>query len=778
MRTFLMSTTAILVAAVLSSPALAMDPVTADATNPPVETAGDQQADKLEDIIVTASRREENLQKTAIPVSVISADELTRQGVTQAQDLNKASAGLGLSPVGANTQVYLRGIGTFSIAAFSDSAVAFNNDGVFLVYPGMIAGNFFDLQRVEVLKGPQGTLYGRNATAGAINLITNHPSLSGVAADASIEGGSYGLFRVDGAVNIPVSDTLAVRASGQVVTRGGYFSDGSGDDKSESARLQALYKPSEVFSLLIKGEYSHIGGRGTPNVALGTDATSDRYLGPSTTLANQPLILANQYGSGRGVAPLPPYGPGANFPLVDNGSYQNSNLYGFQAEANIDLNFATLTQILAYRHETVGAVIEPGFYFYGDGDGEQTSYEARLTSPSTNRFKWLLGGYVLGNSINTSLIVDQGVARQVEAVHQDGKTYAGFGEASFAITPSFRLTGGLRYTEETKNQSGSSTLTQRVVPQGPFLPPLPLPPFAQNTAFLITGSLQNSNVSGRVGVEFDASPRSLLYATFSTGFKAGGFNPDIAPNTYRPEKLKAYTIGAKNRFFDNKLQLNVEGFYWDYRDHQENVLAPLNANPQNFAPNTRNIGKSTIKGGNVELQWLATPNDLFKVQVEYLKATFDQFSYDIASQAAPIPGIQTTCTVTTPSPAGPGQTRVDCSGKPFTRAPEWTALIAYQHIFPLAGGAQIVAGVDAKVMSSFFIATDYIANEQQKESAVVNINLGYEAPGGRWSLTGYARNLGNVAVATGGFEHPFIPGLVYGTIGAPRTFGAILKIKY
>jgi iron complex outermembrane receptor protein len=777
MQKSLISTSAILAAA-LASPTAAMAQAMAGPQSPPAATAGDTHDGELADIIVTASRRSETLQKTAIPVSVISGDELTRKGVTQAQDLNKAATGLSLSPNGANTQVYLRGIGTFSISAFSDSAVAFNDDGVFLVYPGMISGNFFDLQRVEVLKGPQGTLYGRNATAGAINLITNRPSLSGLEANASIDGGSYGLFRVEAAVNAPVSDTLAVRAAGQIVSRGGYFSDGSGDDKSQSVRLQTLYKPSSIFSLLIKGEYSHIGGRGTPNVVLGSDATSDRYLGPSTTLANQQLILANQFGSGRGTAPLPPYGPGANFPLISNDSRQRSNLYGVQSEANIDLGVATLTQILAYRREKVSSIVEPGFHFFGDGDGDQTSYEARLASPSTNRLKWLLGGYVLGNSIDTNLQVDQGVALQTQVIHQDGKTYAGFAEASFAIIPVLRVTGGARYTEETKNQSGTGVLTQRVAPLGPFLPPLPLPPFAQNTVYPVTGNLKNNNVSGRVGVEFDASPRNLLYATFSTGFKAGGFNPDVAPNVYRPEKLTAYTIGAKNRFFGNKLQFNVEGFYWNYRDHQENVLAPVNANPQAFAPFTRNIGKSTIKGGNVELQWLATPNDLFTAQIEYLKATFDQFSYDIASQAAPLPGFQTTCAVTTPSPAGVGQTRVDCSGKPFTRAPEWTALVAYQHIFPLGGGAQIVAGADVKVMSSFFIATDYIANERQKSSAVANANLGYEAPNGRWSLTAYARNLGNVAVATGGFEHPFIPGLVYGTIGAPRTFGAILKFKY
>jgi len=317
-------------------------------------------------------------------------------------------------------------------------------------------------------------------------------------------------------------------------------------------------------------------------------------------------------------------------------------------------------------------------------------------------------------------------------------------------------------------------LRQFVAPAGPFAPPIPLPPFAQDTDYLVTGHLTNHNVSGRAGFEFDISPRNLLYATYSTGFKAGGFNPDIAPNTYQPEKLTAYTIGSKNRFFDDRLQLNVEGFYWDYRNHQENVLAPLNANPETFAPFTRNIGKSTIKGVNAELQAKLTRSDLFTANVEYLHARFDSFSYTVPAQVAPVPGIQTSCGESTTA----GQTTVDCSGKPFTRAPTWTALVGYQHSFDLGGHGKINAGADAKITSSDYIATDFIANEIQKSAVVANASLTYETPDGRWSLTGYVRNIGNIAVATGGFEHPFIPGLVYGTIGAPRTYGAILKAKF
>jgi len=204
------------------------------------------------------------------------------------------------------------------------------------------------------------------------------------------------------------------------------------------------------------------------------------------------------------------------------------------------------------------------------------------------------------------------------------------------------------------------------------------------------------------------------------------------------------------------------------------VLGPLNANPQAFAPFTRNIGKATDKGVNAEVLAKPTRDDLLTANVEYLDAKFDDFTFSVPNQVAPVPGIQTTCGESSSN----GLTTIDCSGKPFTRAPKWTALLGVQHTLDLGGHGTLRAGVDAKITSSYYIATDYIANELQKSATVANASLTYETPDGRWSLTGYVRNIGNIAVANGGFEHPFIPGLVYGTIGAPRTYGAILKAKF
>ena len=256
---------------------------------------------------------------------------------------------------------------------------------------------------------------------------------------------------------------------------------------------------------------------------------------------------------------------------------------------------------------------------------------------------------------------------------RQARAYSAFGEATYSVTSAFRLTGGLRYTSETKDQTGTALVQTFVVPAGPFAPPTPLPPFAQNFNYTINGHLKNDNVSGRASVEFDASAHNLLYATYSTGFKSGGFNPDSAPNTYRPEKLIAYTLGSKNRFLDDKLQLNLEGFYWDYRNHQENVLSSLNANPLAFAPFTRNIGKSTVKGVNVEMLAKLSKQDLFTANVEYLDGKFNDFRYVVPTQVAPVPGIQTTCAETPLAP--PPRSIAAASRLPAHRnGPRWSAI--------------------------------------------------------------------------------------------------------
>ena len=765
----LVCTATTLTLVLFARPLMAQTTAPTDATPAPVTEPQAADDAAIGDIIVTANRRSESAQRTALAITAVAGGELTSRGVVQPEDLNKAVAGLGLSSNGAITQVYLRGVGTFA-GLVGDSSVLISLDGVTLGSPTMVGGQFFDLERVEVLKGPQGTLYGRNAAAGAINIISVKPTLDAIAANGSVEVGNYDYYRASAGLNLPLSDVFAVRAAGQVIRRNGYFSDGSGDDNQESLRIQGLLEPSSAVSLLLGVDYANVHGRGSPYVATPFADASDPYEGPSTTTGNRFLIAARESGAG-------PYPAGTQFQLVENDSTANSQTWGVRAELNVDLGIGTLTVLPAYREVVANQIYNPGFRLGGEVEGQQTTGEVRLASNPGGSLTWLVGGFFYDDTQVERNTVEQGEGVFFSDFESTRKTraYAGFGEATYSIAPSLRVTGGLRYTDEARSIDGSTTsISYRA------------PTFDQPTTVPLSGDVAYGRLTYKAGIEVDIAERSLAYATVSTGFRAGGLNQDIAPNTYRPEKMIAYAIGSKNRFFDNRLQLNVEAFYWDYTDHQENILSPLNSG--GITVLTQNIGKATVKGASADLLFRPTPRDTFSAQVEYLDATFDEYVYERANNLAPTQGSTTTCTVTQLTPDGPptspggaptfGTSRIDCSGKPFTRAPEFSVNTSYQHRFPLRGGAAIVAGADAQFSSSYFFTTDYLEASRQPAYAIVNLDLGYHAPNGRWSLTGYIRNVGDEVVRNSGSQHSFIPGLIYATLRPPRTYGVRLDFSF
>lgn len=237
----------------LTSPALAQGSASAE-----IET-GEQ---GLQDIVVTAQRRSENVQRTALSVTAVTGETMTSRGVSQTEDLSRLTAGLQVQPSGGPyTTFAVRGVSQLGGNAFADPTVAVNLGGVYLATPTVIHGLYLDLDRVEILKGPQGTLYGRNATAGAINVIPVRPRFEfegSLAADV----GNYDRFNATGVLNIPISDNVAVRIAGQRVRRDGFMSDGTGDDKGEAVRASFLAEPTDNFSVLISFDWAHQGGKG------------------------------------------------------------------------------------------------------------------------------------------------------------------------------------------------------------------------------------------------------------------------------------------------------------------------------------------------------------------------------------------------------------------------------------------------------------------------------------------------------------------------------------
>nr|MBO2513987.1 hypothetical protein [Gammaproteobacteria bacterium] len=233
----------------------------------------------LEEVVVTAQRREETAQRAAVALTAVTGDALTQASVTQATDLTRLVPSIQVAPASSLTQIYLRGVGTFAANAFAEQGVAFNLNGVYLSRPAAPAGMFYDLERIEVLKGPQGTLYGRNATGGAVNVIAARPVIGETSGFIHTELGNYDTVKSSAAINVAVNDTAAFRFSGQYVERDGYFNDGYDDEDSHAARAQFRLDNAAVdFSIM--ADYAHIGGKGVGGTIMPLLAGEER-LGPS-----------------------------------------------------------------------------------------------------------------------------------------------------------------------------------------------------------------------------------------------------------------------------------------------------------------------------------------------------------------------------------------------------------------------------------------------------------------------------------------------------------------
>lgn len=706
------------------------------------------------DIVVTAQRRDENLQKSALAVSVLSGDALTQSGVSQAQDLSKLVPSLKLSSAGGGgTQVTIRGIGSFAGNPFAEPGVAINLDGVYLPRSSGPNGLYYDLERVEVLKGPQGTLYGRNATAGAVNIIVRQPK-DEFELRANLEAGNYGKMRGELAINVPIEGVGGFRVAGVILRQDGYFKNGYADDDTNAFRAQFKFDQGGPFTLLLSGDYAHQGGKGSGAVIALSETgfvSSDPRLGASRDGSNVILQnVSNAITSGANPNLLPRF--------TEDGFIDVTN-WGVSATANYDFGGAALTVIPAYRrNETHYLHFNAGFPVNSDEYSKATSLEARLSSTDKGApLQWLLGGFYFNEDLNFNLRPFQGVAYGVTLPVLNTRSYAAFGQLTYALTDALRLTGGLRYTDEKKTMDGQLGFQNPAF--GPGFPVTFLP---------LTGRVSASSVTWKGGLEFDVSPASLLYASASTGFKAGGFFASQAPNTSKPEKLTAFTLGTKNRFLGNTLQLNAEAFYWKYKDKQVTHIGPIQ--PFGFNLITENAGRAEVYGAEADLIWQPTRNDRLSVNAQYLHSRYNDFIYSQTTLTGPP---QTACAV---SPLTPTSVTVNCTGRELPRAPKWTVNLSYLHTFEIGAG-NLDAMVGTRLESRSVMGEEYLPGQYQKGYMLSNASLTWRGTDDRYTVSVYVDNIEDEVVKASSFVQPVV-GLPLVTLAAPRTYGVRLGFKF
>ena len=713
----------------------------------------------LEEVVVTAQRFEETVQKSSLSLQVLSGEKIASAGVVQVVDLVKLVPGLQIGNGGGSPQIYIRGVGDFAASALSNPAVAVNVDGVYISRPQGVNSNFYDLARLEVVKGPQGTLYGRNASGGALNLITAAPSLGETGGHVTAGFGDYGLRRGEAALNLPLGETVALRAAVNVVDRQGYLSDGTDDDNLRAGRVRMLWQPHVGLSLLLNADYAREQGEGPGFVQLPRLPGTDPWRSGSSPEANARLAATPPIGFL--VAPV-----GAD-------SFRDNRFWNLSAQLDWDLGPAVLTVLPAYRNARLSERNYPAGLrnTIPEATSKQKTLETRL-SRVTGAVKWVAGLYYYDEDQFALQNIYQGFLQDNNGVYVPGsRSTAAFGQATFKVTAALRLIAGARYTHERRTATGSlSTNSPNGLPPGTPLPAL-LEAFGGERTF--------SNTTWKAGLEYDLTAENMLFATLSTGFKAGGFNQTVAPmDTFEPETLRALSIGSRNRFLDNRLQLNVELFDWNYDNNQ---IAHVIFDPAgNINLVTQNAGKATIRGGNVELQAALSPTDRLRAFVEYNHAKFDRFSF---ATAFSIFGTQlfnpasVGCPVGTPFPGttfGAVLITVDCSGREMPRAPQLTASLGYDHVVRLGNGDSLTGSVSGQYVSARWLGFEYVQGQRASQYTMLDADVTYAHSA--WSVSGYVHNIGNVAAYTGGGEQGFAPPLVYATIAAPRTYG--MRINY
>ena len=759
--------------------------VTAAAGEAQPTAVSDPYASGLEEVVVTAHREAEDVQRVPASITVLSADLVRDAGVTRPQDLTYLVPGL---QVGSLPLFYMRGVGNFAGNSLQDPTVTFNFDGVYIARPTSTGGLFYDLERIEVLKGPQGTLYGRNATGGAINVMPRRPELSLIGGEMFAEYGDYNSLRVEGALNAPIGDRVALRAAFQRVRHDAYMNDGTDDQDDWAGRLSFRFEANDALTIRLVADYYDQGGHGPGATPLALNP--DNRFGVTSPQGGAFYQSQRVTIAGRNWDPIP--------------SIQHANNHHWGANTSIEWRTAlgAITFLPAYRESRLDTVATAsGNLVTVQEHSQQSSVEVRLVSDPHPQLRTLLGAFYFDEEIETR---DGEFFRpfnqfnfSLQRPRTGVESTAVFARAIWSLADEFRVTLGARYTSEDKFFAGSYESFIRLCPpvptaQCPDAQPFPVD-ISTSPLFFPPGSLTAvpvvdpetgtetrgfrilpdetasfSRTTWRAALEHDLAEQALLYTSFETGFKSGGFFYSNDSQVYRPEYVEAFTLGLKSRLLDNRLQVNVELFDWQYDDQQISKLSVDSFGSTNLR--TENIGQATIRGVEVGAEYLPFLNTQLSADVQHLDATYDSYRYLTPLMSGPpvsgCPFMQT-----------PEGFQVDCSGKRSPYAPEWTLALAVEQTFPLASHASLVARTRAHYQSRTLMGLDFLPEQHQAGYWMVDVSLSFATAADRYLVTLFGHNLTDETVVSNTFVVPFSTFTV-GSLRPPRTFGLRVGMRF
>ena len=721
----------VLIAVLLTASGGALGQASNTITTTPTSSPGVQQIGaagaELTEIVVTAEKVESTAQRTAASLDVVDSAALARQQIVEFKDLNSLLPNAQIVPVVNSLQITIRGIGSDFIDPRADPGVAASLNGLYFDRPLPNGFAFLDVARVEVLNGPQGTLYGRNAAAGALNIVTNMPSVDKFSGMAQVTYGALNEKDFTAVLNIPIADTFAFRIAYQRNRRDGYNGDYYDDVDSDTTRVSARWTPTDKLSVYLESDYLQTGGHGAVSTAWACPGAV-----PWSTYYPKACSTTGIPGS------EPDTGQTATFVASD--------------QVHVDYNFdwVKLTSISGFVGTHQRYYNLPNGILFNETEIANSldySQEFRLSgydnAAHRGGFAWQAGAYYFDSSGNYNLNLNSpafGPPTVFTALPQ--LAVAGFAQASYGLTDALRVTAGARYTEDHKGLTDSA------------------------------GSIEtrSNRVTYKGGLEYDLASDKMLYANVSTGYVAGGVNggslslpvPEgVASPTFKPETITAYEVGSKNRFLDNRLQLNGDFYYYDFHNYQLTNPAFLNNNPLANVLVIDNVGQVTTYGFELNVDFAITAEDRLSAAVTRAHGTFGALNI-VTAGGNPVTGFYPSV-VTAPD------------GSPLVNLPEWSALLGYQHTWSLNGGSSIDFSVNSKISDKYpLIVGSYAQDDTQRAYTMTDASVSYHWPSNRYVLRGWVKNIENSPVDTYGQLAGFHN---YGIL-PPRTYGLTVTANF
>ena len=697
-----------------------------------------EESPAAQQVVVTASKRPETLTQAPMAVSVLTQEQLQRTGAEEIQDLMTLVPAFEVQTVGAanSIQLAIRGVTNSDFNA-GNPAVATYVDGIYIGRTQGLNYALYDLERIEVLRGPQGTLYGRNATGGNVNIITADPRKS-FGASAAASYGNYNDVAFHGMLNVPLSADLALRVALVAHQNDGYYdTEGTtarnyGKSKDYAGRFTALWTPDGNFTW--RFSIDDFGSRGTPALDFDTSA------------------------GGRPTDGLPVFErPVSSYPDPSN---EIDNLI---ARSRTDWHLSdqvALSYVAGYQHAIYKSQFaSTGHVFDGQRDGGTRSYSHELAlSYEAHRLSNILGAtyfHEVFTGNDAYHLYALGLTYAADAAGPAPFTTAAsgaFDQATYGITEKLRVIGGLRFSHETQDLASD---LQAFCPinlypglsfdtiRGLFAPGC----FSQSIAGH-SGSW--SNTSWKTGVGYDLSAHSSSYLTVTTGFKSGGLNPGpVTPVRFLPEKVTAYELGMKSEV-PNRARLNVAVYYEDYNDLQVTQLAPMGN-----AQITGNAARATIYGFEAEGFWQIAEADRLEGFLDFLRASYSTYTGAVDQQT--------------------GVIYSSLAGRTLPDAPRVSARLQYSHSFGLQGSGTLVPSATVYWQSTEYLRGFDLPIDRVSSFAKTDLGLTYLSPSRYWKIQGYARNLENNVTRNNGFT---AVGHYFSDYDAPRTFGVRATYTY